>query len=271
MAPSSFWVWVLALVPVALVWGSHDVTALLQHEATLAQAPPLTWESGKEAEVAVETGSMANTWIPCTIEKQKSTGFVEVRVNLGTCIGCETTFTVSESLLRKIELDNMEKFKEAQTRLMYDPAEALKVITELNRDADRRMRTRMYLNGNTTEEVRAFFAKKAMADRKRKEAKIRARGCPQGYQELDTVAKGPDTLGLSQRQPTVELCAAACDVQPGCMSFEWSIGGQVCSFNKVAKPDKRRHAADLMICGRPSGGQSQAAQAASEQPSVAKE
>eukprot|EP00413_Alexandrium_margalefii_P033184 CAMPEP_0204571476 /NCGR_PEP_ID=MMETSP0661-20131031/38912_1 /ASSEMBLY_ACC=CAM_ASM_000606 /TAXON_ID=109239 /ORGANISM="Alexandrium margalefi, Strain AMGDE01CS-322" /LENGTH=264 /DNA_ID=CAMNT_0051579737 /DNA_START=40 /DNA_END=834 /DNA_ORIENTATION=+ len=255
MAPRSLWLWAQALVPVACaaVRPASDAVALLQKAVSPARAPTeaLDLEEGDKAEIVLERGAKAGTWAPCTVLKNRSSAFYDVRVALGPNDRYETHLqAVGSPHLRRTE--DPHQWEADIKYYQREPQEAKQVIRQLEKDAANRVRTAMYLNGANKSDVQAKMAEAFRRETTRKEQAMRVNGCPAGYQVVDGDARGGDHFGRNStnRQDTLDLCAAECNEHPDCHSFEWSIGSNQCNLNKVSEPDRFPHFADYLFCKR---------------------
>mmetsp|Transcript_89038 Transcript_89038/g.207215 ORF Transcript_89038/g.207215 Transcript_89038/m.207215 type:complete len:281 (-) Transcript_89038:60-902(-) len=228
----------LPLFALASQHAGGDSLSLIQLKARAHEAdPPVqtgatpVFLNGDGAEVFIETGPFANSWVPCTILRSTLAGWYDVRVMVGAKKGRNHTDVhgIKPGYLRQILPEDYDEHLAAF--LASNESSALASMVE--REANRRKR--------------AAAALKKARDYARE---IVNKGCPGEYIVMEGNIPGNDHFGRGAHNQlaSVELCAEDCDRHPGCKAFEFDPLTTVCNLKKNAEPQKNYVDSRYMLC-----------------------
>uniref|UniRef100_A0A7S1QH44 Apple domain-containing protein n=1 Tax=Alexandrium catenella TaxID=2925 RepID=A0A7S1QH44_ALECA len=261
---------VFAVAQVAFASAVFDQADMLQHkveqcskfheaegpasasaEATRPESQPsLKLEAGSRVEIKIENGKMAGKWVPASVDRERSPGFYDVRVELGpsNCYFSIIPGLRSQFLRRPTDSAKYEKelrfYSEAQT-------EAKQAVDGLEFDAQKRVRERLLAKGMSKQAVKAKMEEMEKSMQRKKAAHA---SCPPGYAAAVGDVRGGNQFSHNatelNKQDAIALCAEDCSKRDACKSFEWSPGSKVCNLNRVPEPDRAAPFLDYIFCKR---------------------
>uniref|UniRef100_A0A7S1QHF5 Apple domain-containing protein n=1 Tax=Alexandrium catenella TaxID=2925 RepID=A0A7S1QHF5_ALECA len=269
MAHSSALALVLAVAQVAFVPGEAlDQAFMLQQTAQMCsrflEAPAaaleaalrpesqsaLKLEVGSRVEIMIENGRMAGKWVPASIDRERSPGFYDVRVEIGpsSCYLSVLPGLRSQLLRRPASSAGYDKvlrfYSESQV-------EAKQAVDGLEFDAQKRVRERLLAKGMSKQAVKAKMEEMEKSMQRKKAAHA---SCPPGYAAAVGDVRGGNQFSHNatelNKQDAIALCAEDCSKRDACKSFEWSPGSKVCNLNRVPEPDRAAPFLDYIFCKR---------------------
>lgn len=219
---------------VALGYSGGDAVALIQHRQAAEPTPKKLprFLVGDDAEIYIETGTFADTWIPVKITKANSLGWYDVRVPSGNPKKHENhtdVMGIKATYLREIPHDEYE----TKLAAFIDNNDAPALAFQVEREAARRKR-----------------AQKALAKARDYAKEVMSKGCPGEYIVAEGNIGGNDHFGrgLRNMQQSVELCSEDCDKHEGCKAFEWDPISTSCCLKKTSTPKKGLYDGRFLLC-----------------------
>mmetsp|Transcript_125323 Transcript_125323/g.366079 ORF Transcript_125323/g.366079 Transcript_125323/m.366079 type:complete len:276 (-) Transcript_125323:128-955(-) len=220
---------------------SHDAVALVQRslqsggllragEPPKLTGPPPSFLQGDGAEVFIETGQYADTWVPCAIIKRNAPGWYDVRVMAGIKGRNHTDVnSIRFNYLRQVTPEDYDKSLVS----FMNHTDKVGLAVQVERESRRRKKAlEMYKKARD-------FAKEVMS-----------KGCPGEYIITEGNVPMADHFGRGSRnlQSTIEQCAEDCDAHLGCKAFEWDPLSTICNLKKQDAPKPGFVDGRYMLC-----------------------